>query len=180
MPPLARNLIDTNAVQVLTAWINSLPGTPALAPPAILPDGGSFIASAGVALSAPNPNAAIYYTLDGSLPTTNSLLYTGAFNLFSNATVSASAFAASYNNSVAATANFLVQPLAFISADFLTNKTLQLGFSGVTGSNYVLQASTNLATWVSITTNTASASQIYFVDPRASNFPARYYRVLQP
>jgi hypothetical protein len=44
----------------------------------------------------------------------------------------------------------------------------------------VLQASTNLATWVAITTNTASANQIYFVDPRASNFPARYYRVLQP
>jgi hypothetical protein len=180
MPPLARNLIDTNAVQVLTAWINSLPGTPALAPPVILPDGGSFIASAGVALSAPNPNAAIYYTLDGSLPTTNSLLYTGAFNLFSNATVSASAFAASYDNSVATSANFLVQPLAFVSVDFLANKTLQLGFAGVTGSNYVLQASTNLATWVSITTNAASASQIYFVDPRASNFPARYYRVLQP
>ncbi len=28
MPPLARNLVDTNAVQVVTDWINSLPGSP--------------------------------------------------------------------------------------------------------------------------------------------------------
>ncbi len=28
MPPLARNLIDTNAVQVFTDWINSLPACP--------------------------------------------------------------------------------------------------------------------------------------------------------
>src|SRR5262249_32271922 len=65
MPPLARNLIDTNAVQVFTDWINSLPGTPALAPPAIIPNGGSFSAPINVTLQAADSNAAIYYTLDG-------------------------------------------------------------------------------------------------------------------
>jgi hypothetical protein len=28
MPPIARNRIDTNAVQVLADWINRLPATP--------------------------------------------------------------------------------------------------------------------------------------------------------
>jgi hypothetical protein len=37
MPPLARNLIDTNAVQVMADWINSLGGTPALPPPTLTP-----------------------------------------------------------------------------------------------------------------------------------------------
>ncbi len=54
MPPLARNLIDTNAVAVLADWINSLPGTPALAPPAITPNGGNYFISVAVALSAPD------------------------------------------------------------------------------------------------------------------------------
>jgi len=179
MPPLARNLIDTNAVQVITDWINSLPGTPALAPPLIIPNGGSFVGSANVALAAPNTNATIYYTLDGSLPTTNSFQYAGAFNLFSNATVSASAFESNYDNSVAATASFLVQPLYFFSADYLPNQTLQLGFMGVPGSSYVLLATTNFTSWVPIATNAGLTNQIYFVDPAASNFPSRFYRVLQ-
>ncbi|MSU60285.1 MAG: hypothetical protein EXS35_19295, partial [Pedosphaera sp.] len=33
MPPLAKNLVDTNAIAVLDAWINSLPPTPDLPPP---------------------------------------------------------------------------------------------------------------------------------------------------
>ncbi len=40
MPPLARVLVDTNAVQVITDWIKSLPGTPALTPPTLSPNCG--------------------------------------------------------------------------------------------------------------------------------------------
>jgi hypothetical protein len=179
MPPLARNLIDTNAVQVFADWINSLPGTPALAPPTIMPAGGSYLASVGVTLSSPDPTAEIYYTLDGSLPTTNSLLYAGEFNLKNNATLNASAFEAGYDNSVAASALFLVQPLSFLSVNFLPNQQFQMAFTGVTGSNYVLQATTNFQTWTPISTNTALTNIFNLVDTNAVNYPYRFYRVRQ-
>jgi hypothetical protein len=55
----------------------------------------------------------------------------------------------------------------------------QLGFSGATGSNYVLQASTNLVDWVPLSTNVASTNLFNLLDPGATNFPYRFYRVLQ-
>ena len=166
---------------VITAWINSLPGTPALAPPAITPNGGSvsFPKCASPCQRRP-PTPTIYYTLDGSLPTTNSFPYSAAFKLTSNVTVSAFAVETNWNNSIAVSALFLVQPLYFTSVAFLTNRQLQLGFVGVTGSNYVLQATTNLTTWTPISTNTAPTNGFNFFDPKATNFPYRYYRVLQP
>jgi uncharacterized repeat protein (TIGR03806 family) len=179
MPPLARSIIDTNAVQVFAGWINSLPGTPALAPPGIAPNGGSYVTSVSVALQSPNTNATLYYTLDGSLPTTNSLLYSGAFKLTNSATVSANAFETNFNNSIATSASFLVNPLYFTSAGFLPNQQFQLGFAGVSGGNYVLQATTNFLTWTPISTNTAATNLFNLLDPNATNFPYRFYRVLQ-
>ena len=137
MPPLARNLIDTNAVAGMGDWINSLPGTPALAPPTITPNGGTYANSVNVTLQSTNSNATLYYTLDGSLPTTNSFFYSTPFTLTNDATVMANAFETNFNNSVAASAMFLVQPLYFTSATF-TNNMFQLGFFGTPGSNYVL------------------------------------------
>ena len=179
MPPLARNLIDTNAVQVMLDWINSLDGTPAQAPPNIAPYGGNFFNSVAVALTAPDTNAVIYYTLDGTAPTTNSLLYAGPFNVSVNATVAASAFRTNYNNSVAATALFFITPVQFTTANFVTDGQFQLGFLGITGNNYVLQASTNLVNWTAISTNIAPTNAFYLFDSKATNFPHRFYRVLQ-
>ncbi len=179
MPTLARNLVDTNAVAVMAGWINSLPGTPALAPPMITPNGGSFVSRIGITLAPPDNNATIYYTLDGSLPTTNSVLYSGAFSLLTNATVSASAFETNFNNSVAASAAFQVQPMYFTSEGFLPNRQFQLGIAGVTGTNYVLEASTDMLNWIPISTNAAVTNFFNLVDPNAGSYPNRFYRVLE-
>ncbi|HVV72012.1 MAG TPA: chitobiase/beta-hexosaminidase C-terminal domain-containing protein, partial [Verrucomicrobiae bacterium] len=75
MPQLARNLVDANAMSVVADWINSLPGTPALPPPSIVPGGGTFSGKVTVALLDFAPGVTIRYTLDGSLPDTNSVVY---------------------------------------------------------------------------------------------------------
>src|SRR5262249_35029897 len=108
MPPLARNVMDTNSLAVIAAWINSLPGTPALAPPVIQPAGAVFQKPVVVSLLAPDTNAVLRYTLDGSLPTTNSARYSGPFTVSNNVILSVSAFEAGFNHSVAATGNFTI------------------------------------------------------------------------
>ena len=179
MPPLARALIDSNAVAVLEGWINSLPGTPALAPVSITPNGGTYVNQVSVELQAPDTNAVIYYTLDGSRPTTNSPLYSNTFNLTSNAGVSASAFRTGYVNSMTANALFFVQPVHFTSENF-SGGIFQMQFLAAPGSNYVLQASRNLVNWTPLMTNPAIATNVLnFVDPNASNFTRRFYRALQ-
>jgi hypothetical protein len=181
MPSLARNVLDTNALSVVAAWINSLAGTQALAPPTITPNGGTFAPSVNVSLNPPDGSATLYYTLDGSLPTTSSFLYSGPFTLTNSVIVMVNAFESGFNNSVAASAVFVVGPpsIFFTSANFLANGTFQLGFSGASNNNYVLQATTNFVDWTSLSTNAATTNLFNLVDPGASNFPYRFYRVLQ-
>ncbi|HEX4265646.1 MAG TPA: chitobiase/beta-hexosaminidase C-terminal domain-containing protein [Verrucomicrobiae bacterium] len=179
MPTLARNVIDTNAVQVINDWINTVPGTQTLAPPAITPNGGTFNPSVSVTLQPPDGSAQIYYTLDGSLPTTGSLLYSGPFVLTNGASIAASAFEVNFDNSIAARAAFVFQPLNFTSSGFGSNEAFQMGFSGVAGNSYVLLTSTNLLDWTPLITNTATTNLFYLTDPGASNYPRRFYRVLQ-
>jgi hypothetical protein len=69
-----------------------------------------------------------------------------------------------------------VEPLHFTTQGF-TNDVFQLRFAGSTGSNYVLQATTNLIDWTPIATNTAVTNHFDFYDANATNYPYRFYRV---
>ncbi len=70
------------------------------AAPVISPDGSATTGSATVMLSCPTPGSAIYYTTDGSVPSTSSMLYTGAFSVSgSPVSVRAIAVASGYANS---------------------------------------------------------------------------------
>jgi len=178
--PDFRNLIDTNAVQVIGDWINTLPGTPALAPPTLSPNGSVFLNSVSVSAQSTNGGDQLYYTLDGSLPDTNAFLYTGPLVLTSNATVSVNAFKTGFNNSVAATAMFLLHPpVVFTSGGFFTNHTFQLQVSGVAGRSYYVLATTNFTDWSNLGTNAAVSNLLDFADPAASNFTRRFYRAIE-
>jgi len=178
MPPLARNLIDTNAVQVMGDWINSLSGTPALAPPNIIPNGGFFAGSVSVTLQPPDLSADIRYTLDGTLPASDSTLYSGPIILANNLTVRATAFETNFNPSVAANAVFIINPDQFTSVS-LTNGIVHLFFLGANGQSYVLQASTNLVDWLPVATNVAPSGIFEMTDPDATQFQFRFYRTIE-
>ena len=82
--------------------------------PIITPAGGLFTNSVDVTLSCPMPpGATITYTTDGTVPTTNSAVYTGAFTLTGNTLVQAAAFGVGYGPSAVAAANFTVPLVPF-------------------------------------------------------------------
>jgi hypothetical protein len=66
---------------------------------------------------------------------------------------------------------------ATLSGSVVTNNVFQFTVSEVRGLNYVIQASTNLAStnWISIATNTAPFTVI---DTAFTNTPRRFYRAL--
>jgi hypothetical protein len=182
MPPLARYLVDTNAVEVMADWINSLGGTPTLAPPILTPASGTYTNFVTLTLESPDTNATLYYTLDGSLPTTNSTPYTGPFNLTVSATVTANAFEAGYVNSVQVSGTFTIVPTLYSLFDpsYQANGTFQMQYWAPAGQTYVLQSSTDLLNWTPLSTNTPTSTPFTLEDPGADGASARYYRVVTP
>lgn len=71
----------------------------------------------------------------------------------------------------------------FVGATRLTSTGFVAQVSLNLGQNYRVQAATNLTvptTWVDLTNFTATATNFLFVDPAATNFTRRFYRVVSP
>ncbi len=95
--------------------------------PKITPNGGEITADTEISISCATEGATIYYTTDGSDPTTSSTLYAAPFKLSAAATVKAIAVATGLENSSIATANFTF-PFAniaeFIAGEPTTARTI--------------------------------------------------------
>jgi len=71
-------------------------------------------------------------------------------------------------------------PVRFNSYSLAVNNEFQAQLSGLPGSNYILQASTDLTNWTSLITNTAAPDGLVnFSDSNASSFPFQFYRAQQ-
>ena len=58
-----------------------------------------------------------------------------------------------------------------------TNGAFGFNFIGPSGSNVVIQASTELQTWIPLQTNLLGTGPLYFSDPQSTNNVQRFYRV---
>lgn len=83
------------------------PIPPEVATPVLSPDGGTYTSSAvTVTISESTPGATVYYTTDGSIPTTNSPVYTAPLQLTATTTINAMGVASGYSNSNIAAATY--------------------------------------------------------------------------
>jgi hypothetical protein len=98
--------VVTNGAVYVYGLLN---GKSTAAAPVISPDGGTFTASQSVKLSSTTTSADIYYTLDGSVPTPASTLYTGPITISTDTTLNAIASAPDYVQSAVSSAVFTFQ-----------------------------------------------------------------------
>ena len=109
MPTIANGKVYVGAVDSVSIFgsLNFLP------PPTISPGGGVFSNAVTVSLTSPSNGVSIYYTLDGSFPTTNSIFYAGPFSLTNSTTVQA--IAAIPGQPVSAVASALFTSISSLS-----------------------------------------------------------------
>ena len=110
--------LTLKAIATKTGWLSSNVGSATytlnlgtLAAPTISPSSGTFVGSVNVTLSAA-AGASIYYTTNGTTPTTSSTLYASPFALTQTSTVKAIAVKANYTNSPVGSATLTVQAVA--------------------------------------------------------------------
>jgi hypothetical protein len=82
-----------------------------VATPTFSPSGGTFATAQTVTMSDATTGANIYYTVDGSLPTSSSTLYTIPVAVSQSETLRAIAAASGFNNSGVNSATFTIQPV---------------------------------------------------------------------
>ena len=123
-----------------------LNGSTQAAAPAFNPPSESFLASVQVALTDSTSGPSIYYTTDGSTPTTSSTRYTAPFTLTASTTV----------NAIAAGTGILASTISSATYSLLTQAAMPT-FNPPSGSYTAVQS-------VTISTTTANATIYYTTD----------------
>ncbi|MGP1446070.1 MAG: chitobiase/beta-hexosaminidase C-terminal domain-containing protein [Candidatus Limimorpha sp.] len=103
------------AQQTITFYKKSHSNPNVVATPSFTPNGGSFLLPQTVTIVCETPDATIYYTTDGSDPTTASTVYQAPIQINATTTLKAMAAASGYGNSEIASALFAIPDLISIA-----------------------------------------------------------------
>ncbi|MGB7862147.1 MAG: choice-of-anchor tandem repeat GloVer-containing protein [Candidatus Sulfotelmatobacter sp.] len=96
---------STSSAQTLTVNSLSLAATPTFSPAP-----GNYSSAQTVTITDTTTGASIYYTNDGTTPTTSSAVYNGPLTVSATETLQAIAGASGYNNSAVASATYTITP----------------------------------------------------------------------
>lgn len=83
-------------------------GTPVCATPSITPESGTYYEAQSVTITCGTEDATIYYTTDGTEPTSESTVYVGPLTVAEDMTIKAIAMKEGYDNSNVATAEYTI------------------------------------------------------------------------
>ena len=111
---------------------------PTVASPKFLPAGGSFPGAQAVTLQDATPGARMFYTLDGSTPTTSSSPYTGPISVSTTTTLKAIAVKAGASNSPVISATYTIAAAAFVQGATEMGATATLWFKPSATMNFVI------------------------------------------
>lgn len=105
---------------------------PVAATPTFTPAAGTYTSAQSVTISDATTGTSIYYTTDGSTPTTSSTLYSGAVTVSSTETINAIAVATGYANSLVGSATYTINitPPSFTISLASSSLTVTAGQSG--------------------------------------------------
>jgi hypothetical protein len=101
-------LPKTRNVIVLAVDVSATGSTPTAAAPTFTPAAGTYTSAQSVTLASTTPGASLYYTTNGTTPTTASTLYSGPISVSATTTITAIAAANGYLNSPVATAAYVI------------------------------------------------------------------------
>jgi hypothetical protein len=107
-PTIANGKVYVGSQYAVSGFGKLNTSVPTAASPTFNPVTGTYTSAQSVKLTDSTPGAVIYYTLNGSTPTTASTQYTGPFTVSSTTTVNAIATAAGYINSLVSTATYTI------------------------------------------------------------------------
>ena len=145
------------------------PGADIAAAPVISPPGGLQSSPVSVSMSSSTPNAQIRYTLDGSLPSSSSTLYSAPFTVSSTTTVKAITFASGYTASPVSSVEY-IYPIQVENLAAL--RTMPTG-----ANNYYQLMSEAVLTFQQSTRNTKyiqDATGAIVIDDAANMISTRY------
>ena len=162
--------INSNIKGNNNAFFKKVAGsTPTCELPSFSPAGGTFFSAQNVTISTTTEDATIYYTTDGSTPTTSSTVYSAPIAVSTTTTIKAIAAKAGYDNSGVATATYTIttpytvaQAIAYIETLGTETSENAIYVSGIVSQVDSYNDSYHSVTyWISDDGSTANQMEVY-------------------